>query len=50
MTGQGDYSVPRGPLESAHLFMTKQLLNFVKYKGGRLAASQSIWDLTKLDV
>lgn len=50
LTVQGDYFEPGGPLK---LSMTKQLLNIVKYKGGRLvnvAASQSIWDPTKLDV
>ena len=53
MTGQGDYSEHRGPSKSAQLSMTKQLLNIVKHKGGRLvnmAARQSIRDPTKLDV
>ena len=53
MTGQRGNSELRGPFKSAQLPVTKQLLNIVKYKGGRLAniaASQSIWDPTKIDV
>ena len=53
MTGQRNCCEPRGPFKSAQLSVTKQLLKIVEYKGGRLAkiaASQSIWDPTKLDV